>query len=84
MKKHLITFAGIFLALFLVACEQEQAEQEVVARPIKMMTLGDATAGGNLEFPGVVSAAQSTELGFEVSGQIIEFPVKEGICRIWV
>ena len=78
MKKHLITFAGIFLALFLVACEQEQAEQEVVARPIKMMTLGDATAGGNLEFPGVVSAAQSTELGFEVSGQIIEFPVKEG------
>jgi len=78
MKKILISVAGIFLALFLVACEQEPVEREAVARPIKMMTLGEATSGGNLEFPGVISASQSTDLGFEVSGQIIEFPVDEG------
>lgn len=78
MKKVLLPFAGIFLALILAACEQEPAEQEAVSRPIKMMTLGEATSGGTLEFPGVVSASQSTELGFEVAGQIIEFSVDEG------
>lgn len=78
MKRILILTAGLFIAIFLAACEQEQTEKEAVSRPIKMLTVGEATGGGTLEFPGVVSASQSTELGFEVSGQIIEFPVEEG------
>ena len=42
-----------------------------------MMTIRGAT-GAQLEYPGTIAAAQNTDVAFEVSGQIVEFPVKEG------
>ena len=65
-------------SVVLAACGQEAPEPEPVVRPIKMLEIGAAGAGGTLEYPGEVAAAQSAEMSFEVSGRIIEFPVAEG------
>jgi len=78
MKRILILTVGFLIAMFLTACEQEQTQQEPVVRSIKMLTIGEVKGGNMLVFPGVVSASDSTELAFKVSGQIIEFPVKAG------
>ncbi|MDP6415388.1 MAG: efflux RND transporter periplasmic adaptor subunit [Gammaproteobacteria bacterium] len=67
------------LALLISACGGEpEPEAPPPARPVKMMTLGSGGSGGILEYPGAISAARSVELGFEVSGKIIELPITEG------
>lgn len=68
----------ISLAAAMAGCGQEAPEPEPVVRPVKMLEIGAASAGGTLEYPGEVAAAQSAEMSFEVSGRIIEFPVAEG------
>ena len=61
------------------ACEQEApVEQAEVARPIKMMSIGEGAASRTLEVPGSVSAAQSADLSFEVSGRMLARIVEEG------
>ena len=57
---------------------EEVVEQAPVVRPVKIQTIGGATQGGTLEFPGTIGAAQEAEMAFEVGGKIEEFPVVEG------
>jgi RND family efflux transporter MFP subunit len=67
------------LSGFVGACGQEApVEQTEVARPIKMMSIGEGAGGRTLEVPGSVSAAQSAELSFEVSGRMLARIVVEG------
>ena len=73
--RHLAIFA---LVAFLFACSEELPEQEEVIRPVKMMTVGGDAGGGELQFPGSVSAGQDAELAFEVPGRLVELPVEEG------
>lgn len=69
----------IVLTLALSACgPDEAAPLAEVARPVKMITIGLAAGGETLEIPGSVYAAQSAELGFEVSGRMSERLVEEG------
>ena len=69
----------VFAVFMLQACgEAPEPEVKEVVRPIKMMTLGGGSDGATLEYPGVVSATRSVELGFEVPGKIIELPITEG------
>jgi len=64
---------------FVAGCGQKTpVEQAEVARPIKMISIGDAVGGKTLEVPGSVSAAQSADLSFEVSGRMLERIVEEG------
>ena len=74
-------FAAIplLLSLFVSACGPEEVvERAEVARPVKMITIGSATANEVLEVPGSVYAAQSADLGFEVAGRMSERLVEEG------
>ncbi len=64
--------------MLISGCEQEPVEQAPVVRPIKIMTVGEAGAAADREFPGTIKATQHAELSFEVSGLIIERLVKEG------
>jgi len=67
------------LSGFVGACGQEApVEQAEVARPIKMMSIGEGAGSRTLEVPGSVSAAQSAELSFEVSGRMLARIVEEG------
>lgn len=73
------TVAAISLSLLLSACGPEEVvEHAEVARPVKLITIGLASGDETLEIPGSVHAAQSAELGFEVSGQMSERLVEEG------
>ncbi|MBY0588992.1 HlyD family efflux transporter periplasmic adaptor subunit, partial [bacterium] len=59
-------------------CTRPQAEQREIVRPVKAMTI---TAGDEIHrrvFPGKVEATKTAELAFQVSGLVVEFPVKEG------
>lgn len=71
-------FSLVWVCLFLSGCGEQEIEKAAVARPVKMLTIGDMGAGGTREYPGEVSAAQNADMAFEVSGKIIAFPVKEG------
>jgi len=64
--------------LLAAACSEEAPEPEEVVRPIKILELGGAADGTLREFPGTVGAAQHAEMGFEVAGRVVEFPVEEG------
>jgi RND family efflux transporter MFP subunit len=76
------TFLGIVCLVgiaLLQGCEKEPvAKTPPVARPIKMLLIGDTGGGATLEFPGSVSAAQSAELAFDVPGRMLERIVEEG------
>jgi RND family efflux transporter MFP subunit len=68
----------IALGIAALACGEEPVEQESVARPVKVLELGAGASAARLEYPGEISAAQHSEMAFEVPGKIIEFPVMEG------
>jgi RND family efflux transporter MFP subunit len=67
------------VALLFVSCSDEPPPREEVARPVKMMTLGDAGLGLVLEYPGEIKAAQRVEMSFEVPGRLIELPIIDGM-----
>jgi len=70
---------SIFLTVALSACgPDEVVERAEVARPVKMITLGLEAGVETLEIPGIVHAAQSAELAFEVAGRMSERLVEEG------
>lgn len=66
------------LLLAVVGCREEPPQRAVAVQPAKLLTIGESGSGAAREYPGVVSAAQRADLAFEVSGQMIEFPVDEG------
>ncbi len=69
---------GVCLALVVAACDEQVTEQEPVVRPVKVHTIGKADASARREYPGSIRAFQHADMGFEVSGRIEEFYVKEG------
>ena len=70
--------AATFIALLAIGCGDEVVEQAPVVRPVKMLVFGGAGLGAGVEYSGVVQAARSVEMSFEVPGRILEFPVVEG------
>ena len=75
---ELLTLFIIGVSLVVSACSKEEPEQAPVARPIKMLTVGNASTGGVREYPGKITAEQHADMAFEVHGKLIDFPVKEG------
>ena len=85
-KNSNILLNSLFMTLLITALlpaltsckKKEEKAAEEAARPVKMMTVGAGTAGGATKYPGTVRAAQRVDLAFQVSGPLIELPVKEG------
>ncbi len=74
-----LVLLGACLLGLVGACGQEApVERAEVARPIKMMSIGEGVGNRTLEIPGSVAAAQSAELSFEVSGRMLARIVEEG------
>jgi RND family efflux transporter MFP subunit len=70
-----LSFAGTTV---LTGCGDEPAPAPSVARPIKIMTIDTKGTVEVLEYSGTISAAQHSEMAFEVPGKITDFPVIEG------
>ncbi|KAE9625991.1 efflux RND transporter periplasmic adaptor subunit [Parasedimentitalea maritima] len=52
---------------------------EALPKPVKLMTTETGEAHLERQFFGQVAAKQTVDLAFQVSGQILKFPVAEGI-----
>ena len=70
--------AGV-AAVFFFRPKKEGAPEELVVRPVKSMIVGEAFGNPELYFPGLVGANAGVDLSFEVTGRLIEMPVKKGL-----
>ncbi|MCA8889913.1 MAG: efflux RND transporter periplasmic adaptor subunit [Parvularculaceae bacterium] len=76
-KITLLFFVGVSLAL--CACAQrEETESKTAVRPVKLVTVEEASTRKSMSFPAVIRAAQSSELTFQVPGLLQELAVQEG------
>ena len=75
-----IKWWAVSLPAFLIsACSEPPAEEAAeVVRPVKIFTVNSENSHFTLEYPGVIAAKKSVELGFEVQGKIIELPIIDG------
>ena len=68
---------AVFLALSLLFFPNDLRAQEII-RPVKLAKLDVSDAVLTRQFFGSVTARQTVDLAFQVSGQIQDFPVLEG------
>lgn len=70
----------VLAALTLLAgCEQPvPPETAEFSRPAEILEVGGGGHASGLRFPGRVRAVQRAELAFNVPGQVVELPVREG------
>ena len=73
-------WAVLLPVLMITACSEPPEEKavEVEARPVKIFTINSDNNSFSLEYPGVIAAKESVDLGFEVQGKIIELPIVDG------
>jgi len=79
-RKNRYFFLPVFVSILMVAgCGEEQVEQnsEPAVRPIKLLTIEEASNRRTFSYPAVINAASSAELSFQVSGLVIELPFSE-------
>jgi RND family efflux transporter MFP subunit len=73
----LAAVAGV--SLLALACSQEEAPPpEPQVLNVKMVEIGSAESAQTREYPGRIQAWQHSEMGFEVSGKIVELNFVEG------
>ncbi len=78
MKHGLILFS-LLSTFTLIGCSSEPTpSDQAVAKPVKTLLIAGSGQSATRFFPGKVLANQEADLAFEVSGQLIEFPVNEG------
>ena len=79
MIKNTLIIGGAALALFMSACSpaEEIAKAEVI-RPAKLVKIESSSNERIFTSPAVIQASQSSDLTFQVGGEITALPVKEG------
>ena len=70
-----ITAAALAVSLF---CTLPAVAQDAPAPLVRLMTVGQGDVPSERTFFGRTVARQTVDLGFQVGGQIVEFPVTEG------
>lgn len=68
----------IATALFLSGCEEEKATAPDAVRALKTITLTNRAQGQTRLIAGIVEAATTSELSFEVGGRVTKFDVEVG------
>ena len=67
-------------ALLITACSSDNDQpitEEKVVRPVKFVKIMAAQNSESREYPAVISAAQTSEIAFQVSGRLQELSIKE-------
>lgn len=75
--KHLLGFSGGLLILAACSPIVEEAQEEVV-RPAKLIEILSTSNVQTLRSPAVIQASQSSDLTFQVGGEITSLSVVEG------
>ena len=66
------------MGALLAGCGEPPAQPGPVVRPVKIHTIGSLEPAALRDYPGTIRAYQTAEMGFEVSGRVMEFLVREG------
>lgn len=65
--------------LLLTACEEEKTEKkQQSARYVKVLQVSETGGKSHRIFPGKTKASQTADMSFQVPGELIDFPLKEG------
>ena len=70
-----VMLAGLFL---LAGCEKKKGEAPPPVRPVKTMLLVDEAATIGKEYPAEIRPDKWAYISFQVSGKLIELPIKRG------
>jgi len=76
-KSIAVLMIACCLPMVMIGCGKKEAE-ELPPRPIKTMTIGEASSAGERTFSGVSVSTITSNLAFQVSGRIIEKNVLKG------
>lgn len=79
--KHLSkTLILLISTAWLAGCSVESTEiAPTPIRPVKLLEITDINASSIRVFPAKIAATKQAELGFRVSGQLIDFTLVEGV-----
>ena len=69
-----VVAAGALLA----GCSEDVPTTGPIVRPVKIYEVGTPDAGRTREYPGLVRATRSAEIGFEVPGRVVSIDAKQG------
>ncbi|GGB28067.1 efflux RND transporter periplasmic adaptor subunit [Allosediminivita pacifica] len=78
MKRCLVLAAALAAFALPSFAQEEGASQETPPRPVKLITLDAGENRLQRQFFGRLQARETVDLAFQVSGQIVKFPVQEG------
>jgi len=62
---------------FAIACDDQVTAPAPVVRPVKILEVDSGATALKLEYPGQIRPATNAEVGFEVAGKLVDFPVRE-------
>jgi len=75
---YILLCTSILAALFFCAgCGKEPVEKEII-RPVKAVQIGTNASHTIRPYPGRAAATEEVDLGFELSGTVIDRPVNKG------
>ena len=69
---------ALFLIYLTAGCSPEESTPPEVVRPVKTMVVAAGDGLHVRSFPGRVEGSRNVELAFQVSGLLVNLPVKEG------
>lgn len=69
---------ALLVLLLAAGCSSDEATNAEFVRPVKTMVVTAGSETRTRSFPGKAEAAKRVELAFQVSGLLIELPVREG------
>jgi len=68
---------GAVYSVFLVEWDTRVPPEAPVVRPVKTMVVESPFSASGRKYPGKVQANEQVQLSFQVTGQLVEFPVKK-------
>jgi RND family efflux transporter MFP subunit len=71
----LVILVAAIYSVFFVEWDTRVPPEEPVARPLKTMVVESPFSASGRKYPGKVQANEQVQLAFQVTGQLIEFPV---------
>src|SRR6516225_9728214 len=66
------------MILVAAGCSSQSPHDPETARPVKTLVVAAGEEPHLRNFPGMLEASKKVELAFQVSGLLVNFPVKEG------
>ena len=73
----LVVVVGAVYSVFFIEWDPQAPAEPDIVRPLKTMLIESPFAASARKYPGEVQANNEVALAFQVTGQLIEFPVKK-------